>query len=97
MTKFLGLPRLLKITRLTDRLLLPIVFETELMGIEGVPKPESIVTKSATDSPASKASEAAETATEKLAEKIASKVADAADAAKTIVADTDDVQAHNEL
>ncbi len=42
-----------------------VVFETELMGIEGVPKPESIVTKSATDSPASSATqEAAEEASE---------------------------------
>ncbi len=36
------------------------VFETELMGIEGVPKPESIVTKSATETPAAAASQEAE-------------------------------------
>ncbi|KAG7284087.1 Peptidyl-prolyl cis-trans isomerase fpr2 [Staphylotrichum longicolle] len=67
-----------------------LVFETELMGIEGVPKPESIVTKSATDSPASSASQ-------KVAEKVASVVSEAAEAVKTVVADTDDVQEHNEL
>ncbi|KAL2262243.1 hypothetical protein VTK26DRAFT_2035 [Humicola hyalothermophila] len=67
-----------------------LVFETELMGIEGVPKPESIVTKSATDSPASSASE-------KVVEKVASAVNDAAEAVKTVVADTDDVQEHDEL
>lgn len=61
-----------------------------MMGIEGVPQPESIVTKSATDSPASSASE-------KVAEKVASAVSEAAEAVKTVVADTDDVQEHNEL
>ena len=68
-----------------------VVFETEMMGIEGVPKPESIATKSATDEgPASSASE-------KVAEKVASVVSEAAEAVKTMVADTDDVQEHNEL
>lgn len=66
------------------------VFETEMMGIEGVPQPESIVTKSATDSPASSASE-------KVAEKVASAVSEATEAVKTVVADTDDTQEHNEL
>lgn len=61
------------------------------MGIEGVPKPESIVTKSATDSPA------ASSASQKVAEKVASAVSGAAEAVKTVVADTDDVQEHNEL
>jgi len=68
------------------------VFETELVGIQGVPKPESIKTK-ATGSVESKAS----SATEKVAEKVASKVAEAADVVKTIIADTDDTQEHNEL
>jgi len=72
------------------------VFETELMGIEGVSKPESIVTK-ATDSASSIASEATEEASAKVAEKVASAVSGAAEAVKTIVADTDDVQEHNEL
>ncbi|KAK4246467.1 hypothetical protein C7999DRAFT_15405 [Corynascus novoguineensis] len=67
-----------------------LVFETELMGIEGVPQPESIATKSATDAPASSASQ-------KVAEKVASAVSEAAEAVKTVVADTDDVQEHNEL
>nr|XP_036581497.1 fkbp-type peptidyl-prolyl [Colletotrichum truncatum]KAF6789848.1 fkbp-type peptidyl-prolyl [Colletotrichum truncatum] len=65
-----------------------LIFETELVGIQGVPKPEKIITK---------ASEAAESATEKVAEKVASKVAEAAEVVKTIVADSDDGQEHNEL
>ncbi|KAK3346211.1 peptidylprolyl isomerase [Lasiosphaeria hispida] len=75
-----------------------LVFETELVGIEGVPKPESIVTKPATDSPASTASEEAEETAAGVGGKIASVVGDAAQAAKTLVADTDgDGQEHNEL
>ncbi|KAF4826977.1 FK506-binding protein 2 [Colletotrichum tropicale] len=70
-----------------------LVFETELIGIDGVPKPEKIIIK-ATE----KASEAAEAAKEGVAEKVASKVAEAADVVKTIVADSDaDGQEHNEL
>lgn len=68
------------------------VFETELMAIDGVEKPASIKTK-ATGSVESKAS----SATEKVAEKVASKVKEAADVVKTIIADTDDTQEHNEL
>ncbi|KAI8242210.1 fkbp-type peptidyl-prolyl [Colletotrichum sp. SAR 10_98] len=68
-------------------------FETELIGIDGVPKPEKIIIK-ATE----KASEAAEAAKEGVAQKVASKVAEAADVVKTIVADSDaDGQEHNEL
>ncbi|KAK4162300.1 hypothetical protein QBC43DRAFT_77850 [Cladorrhinum sp. PSN259] len=67
-----------------------LVFETELMGIEGVPKPESIVTKSATDTPA-------ETAATNIAEKVASVAKEAAKAAGTLVADSDGDQEHNEL
>ncbi|KAE9580092.1 FK506-binding protein 2 [Colletotrichum fructicola] len=70
-----------------------LVFETELIGIDGVPKPEKIIIK-ATE----KASEAAEAAKEGVAQKVASKVAEAADVVKTIVADSDaDGQEHNEL
>jgi len=58
-----------------------LVFETELMGIAGVPKPESIVTKSAAK---------AEETGKKVGEKVASVVSEAAEAAKTFVADTDD-------
>ncbi|ERS99594.1 FK506-binding protein 2 [Sporothrix schenckii ATCC 58251] len=78
-----------------------LVFETELIGIEGVPKPESIVTKAATGDPSADSSASteaeAEAETPNVAEKIASKVAEAADVVKTIVADTDDGQEHNEL
>ncbi|GJC84366.1 FKBP-type peptidyl-prolyl cis-trans isomerase [Colletotrichum tofieldiae] len=70
-----------------------LVFETELVGIDGVPKPEKIVIKAS-----EAASEAVESATEGVAEKVASKVAEAADVVKTIVADSDsDGQEHNEL
>lgn len=61
------------------------------MGIEGVEKPASIVTKStSSDGPAS-------TASKKVAEKVASAVSGAAEVVKTVVADTDDNQEHNEL
>ncbi|OTA68670.1 hypothetical protein K449DRAFT_386986 [Hypoxylon sp. EC38] len=73
-----------------------LVFETELIGIKGVPKPESVVTK-ASSSVSSAASEASEKASAKVAEKIASKVEEAAEVVGTILADTDDVQEHNEL
>lgn len=56
------------------------------MGIDGVEKPETIVTKSS----------ATESATAKVAEKVASVASEAAEAVKTMVADTDD-QEHNEL
>ncbi|KAI0536072.1 hypothetical protein GGR58DRAFT_476516 [Xylaria digitata] len=69
-----------------------LVFETELIGIQGVPKPESIITKAT----ASGDGEAAETGTG-TAEKIAEKVEEAAEVIGTILVDTDDVQEHNEL
>lgn len=66
------------------------VFETELMGIQGVEKPATIITKSAS-SIVSQASEAAETAAEGILGKVA-------DVAATLLADTDgDGQEHNEL
>ncbi|KIH94674.1 peptidylprolyl isomerase [Sporothrix brasiliensis 5110] len=78
-----------------------LVFETELIGIEGVPKPESIVTKAATGDPSADSSASteaeAEAETPNVAEIVVSKVAEAADVVKTIVADTDDSQEHNEL
>ncbi|KAK8075537.1 hypothetical protein PG997_010200 [Apiospora hydei] len=85
-----------------------LVFETELLGIKGVPKPESIKYKSASSTASSAASdasstasEAAETASEKatggVKEAVASAASAAADAAGTMLVDTDDVQEHNEL
>ena len=65
----------------TDKL--SIVFETELLGIKGVEPPP--------------APEADTKEGEGVAEKVASVVADAAEAAKTVIADTDDVQGHEEL
>ncbi|KAI0006311.1 hypothetical protein F4779DRAFT_620743 [Xylariaceae sp. FL0662B] len=73
-----------------------LVFETELMGIKGVPKPESIVTK-ATSSASSAASETAQEASTNVAEKIAEKVEEAAEVVGAMLKDTDDVQEHNEL
>ncbi|RDW82499.1 peptidylprolyl isomerase-2 [Coleophoma cylindrospora] len=78
-----------------------LIFETELMGIDGVPKPESIVEK-VKDKATSTASGAAEKATEEVKEgvkeAIASKLAEAAEAVKVTIADTDgDGQEHNEL
>ncbi len=68
------------------------------MGIEGIPRPETIVIKPATDAPAAAdASAAAEPDTASLAETIVSKIVEAADVVKTIVADTDDGHEHNEL
>ncbi|TLD21521.1 hypothetical protein PspLS_09106 [Pyricularia sp. CBS 133598] len=68
-----------------------LIFETELVSIDGVEKPEKIdyVTK---------AEEAASKATEKVAEKVADKIKEAAEVVKTVVADSDDAgQEHNEL
>ncbi|KAH7027824.1 FKBP-type peptidyl-prolyl cis-trans isomerase [Microdochium trichocladiopsis] len=69
-----------------------LIFETELMGIDGVPKPEKIVTKAAES-----ASEVVEEAETKIVEKVASAASEAAEVIGTIVADTDDGQEHNEL
>ncbi|KAH8169081.1 FKBP-type peptidyl-prolyl cis-trans isomerase domain-containing protein [Sarocladium implicatum] len=72
-----------------------LIFETELLGIAGVEKPESIVVKAS--EAVEEASEAAEKVEENVAEKVASAVGDAAEAAKTFIADTDDMQGHEEL
>lgn len=64
-----------------------IVFETELLAIEGVKAPEPPVAKPTEESVA-----------EGVAEKVASVAAEAADAAKTILSDTDDAsEPHEEL
>ncbi|KAH6695050.1 FK506-binding protein [Plectosphaerella plurivora] len=73
-----------------------LIFETELMGIDGVPTPENIVYKEATEA-AGEVKEEAEGVAQKVAEKIVSAAGEAVDAAKTIVADGDDSQEHNEL
>jgi len=72
-----------------------LVFETELVGIEGVPKPEKIVPKPETQG--SSDDSAASEAGEKVAEKIVDAAKGAAEVVKTIIADTDDTQEHNEL
>ncbi|KAK3689914.1 peptidylprolyl isomerase [Podospora appendiculata] len=73
-----------------------LIFETELIGISGVPKPENIVIKTK-EKVEEKVEEKAEAASAKVGEKVASVVSAAAEAAKTIIADTDDTQEHNEL
>lgn len=73
-----------------------LIFETEIIGIKGVPKPETIVTKS-TESTSSEVSEAAEETAAGIAENIASAASAAAKVAETVLVDTDDVQEHNEL
>jgi FK506-binding protein 2 len=70
-----------------------LIFETELMGIKGVPKPESIVTKAASTA-SSAASSVASDASTGIAEKI---INVASGAAEALLVDTDDVQEHNEL
>lgn len=67
-----------------------IVFETELMGIDGVKAPEKPVVEETVSSAASKATEGVKAAA-------ASVVSEAVEAAKIIVADTDVDQEHNEL
>jgi FK506-binding protein 2 len=66
------------------------------MGIDGVPTPENIVYKETAEA-AEEVKEEAEGVAQKVAEKIVSAAGEAVDAAKTIVADGDDSQEHNEL
>ncbi|KAH7153010.1 FK506-binding protein 2 [Dactylonectria macrodidyma] len=71
-----------------------LIFETELLGIDGVTKPDPI--EYITVESESASSEEAAESTEGIAEKVASVVSEATEAAKTIVADTDD-PGHEEL
>ncbi|KAK2606379.1 Peptidyl-prolyl cis-trans isomerase fpr2 [Conoideocrella luteorostrata] len=64
-----------------------LVFETELVGIDGVPKPQY----------KDKKEDVVEKVGEKAGEKVASAVSEAAEAVKTFMADTDDAQGHEEL
>jgi len=74
-----------------------LIFETELMGIDGVKAPEKVVEKVA-EKAADSASSVEEKATQGVKDTIQSKVAEAAEAIKVTVADTDgDGQEHNEL
>ncbi|KAF4630951.1 hypothetical protein G7Y89_g7183 [Cudoniella acicularis] len=67
-----------------------LIFETELMGIQGVEAPVSIIEKPA--------SSVADKATEGVKAAVKSKIAEAAEAVKVVIADTDDDgQEHNEL
>lgn len=75
-----------------------LIFETELLGIDGVKAPEKIKTKvvEEAESASEAVEDAAEKAEEKVMDKVASVVADAAEAAKTVLVDTDD-PVHEEL
>ncbi|KAI9645240.1 Peptidyl-prolyl cis-trans isomerase fpr2 [Ciborinia camelliae] len=67
-----------------------LIFETELMGIEGVPQPETIIEKTS--------DKATEKATEAAKGGVKSVISEAAEAVKTALADSDgDGQEHNEL
>ncbi|KAL2268181.1 hypothetical protein VTJ83DRAFT_3027 [Remersonia thermophila] len=66
-----------------------LVFETELMGIHGVPKPEKIVTKSATETPAPEASQEGK--------KVESEASDAPEAADTPAPEQADAEEKAEL
>ncbi|KAG9238022.1 putative FK506-binding protein 2 [Amylocarpus encephaloides] len=71
-----------------------LIFETELMGIDGVEAPVSIIEKSSSNS----ASSAKDAATEGGKNAAASVISEAAEAVKTVLADSDgDGQEHNEL
>jgi len=77
-----------------------LIFETELMGIEGVEAPESIVDATSTTSggASESVSSVVDEATGGVKEAIESKIAEAAEALKVTLADTDgDGQEHNEL
>lgn len=77
------------------------------MAIKGVPTPEKIIEKEkpaatedskATESVSSKASDKADSATEGIKAGAASVISEAAEAVKTVLADSDDGgQEHNEL
>ncbi|CZT11535.1 probable peptidylprolyl isomerase [Rhynchosporium graminicola] len=74
-----------------------LIFETELMGIDGVKAPEKIVEKKV-EAAKDTVESAADKATEGVKEAIKNKVADAAEAVKVVLADSDgDGQEHNEL
>lgn len=75
------------------------VFETELIGIDGVPKPESIVTK---ETPAATTAAATEEATpanlvDTLKAQIGEKLGEAVKVVKSLLGDTDDVEEKAEL
>ncbi|PQE08996.1 FKBP-type peptidyl-prolyl cis-trans isomerase protein [Rutstroemia sp. NJR-2017a WRK4] len=76
-----------------------LIFETELMGIQGVPQPESIVEQAPV---VGEASESVKSAADKVSDTatggVKSAISEAAEAVKTVIADTDGGgQEHNEL
>lgn len=74
-----------------------LIFETEIMGIEGVPKPETIVTIPLSSTSSAASSEATEESSSGIVDKATSVVGEAAKAAASIVADSDDTPDHAEL
>ncbi|KAH6976899.1 FKBP-type peptidyl-prolyl cis-trans isomerase [Ilyonectria robusta] len=73
-----------------------LIFETELLGIDGVTKPDPIDYVTVESEPAEKAADDTESVAEGVAEKLVSAASEATEAVKTILADTDDA-AHEEL
>jgi FK506-binding protein 2 len=74
---------------------LVLVFETELMGIDGVEAPKAPIIDKTAESIKDKATDSAK---EGVKAAIKSKISEAAEAAKVVIADTDgDGQEHNEL
>ncbi|KAF3762088.1 hypothetical protein M406DRAFT_109525 [Cryphonectria parasitica EP155] len=72
-----------------------LIFETELIGIDGVPKPESIVTK---ETPAATTETPAEEATQNnIVGKITEKLGEAVNVVKSMLKDVDDVEEKAEL
>ncbi|PBP27545.1 peptidylprolyl isomerase [Diplocarpon rosae] len=75
-----------------------LIFETELMGIQGVKAPESIIEKIEKTAETKSAEGLKDKATEGIKDAAVSKLAEAVEAVKVIIADTDgDGQEHNEL
>ena len=72
-----------------------LVFETELMGIDGVEAPKAPVVEKPAEGVKDKATDSVK---EGVKAAIKSKISEAAEAAKVVLADTDgDGQEHNEL
>lgn len=77
---------------------MPAVFETELIGIDGVPKPETIVTKEApAATSAAPAGEATPNLIDTIKAQIGEKIGEAVKVVKSILGDTDDVEEKAEL
>lgn len=70
------------------------VFETELIGIDGVPAPESIVTKA---TPEATSTAPVEAATQNIVDTVKAKVGEVVNMVKSMLKDQDDVEEKAEL